>query len=431
MVAASPSAAATISGGVEYRSGDPIGDYMVKRVIGRGAMGTVYAAVHPVIERRVAIKVLRRDLSERTDTVMRFVQEARAVNRVRHPGIVDVFGYGMTDDGACFLVMELLDGETLGDQLARGRLSIAQACSVLIEISNALEAAHAAGVVHRDLKPDNVFMVGGHHVKLLDFGIAKLTAPTASAPLEYTLPGQAIGTPTYMAPEQARGGAIDGRTDVYALGALAFELLCGQPPFVGDSGVEVMARHLTSEPPRPSDIAPALSPLADKLLLAMLAKDPADRPALPHVRAQLARLPHARPRLPRWYLPLGAAMLVLVTAMIAWSLVHDAPASSAPPPPALSAPRALLQPQPAPPPPAPPATLIAPVVDEAAPPAPPPRKRSKTKRRRAAAPPAMTAATPAPPSAPEPPTIVPEPPPPAAVEDRDALKKPTFEKAAP
>ena len=429
-MSASPSPAST--GGVEYGSGDPIGDYMVERVIGRGAMGTVYAAVHPVIERRVAIKVLRRDLSERTETVMRFVQEARAVNRIHHPGIVDVFGYGMTDNDECFLVMELLVGETLGVQSAASRLTIARACEVLIDISHALEAAHAAGVVHRDLKPDNVFLLGGRHVKLLDFGIAKLTAATSVVPADYTQPGQAIGTPTYMAPEQARGDTVDARADVYSLGALAFELLTGQPPFPGSNSVEVMARHVTTEPPRPSDIAPALPPIADTLLLAMLEKDPASRPTLAHVRGVLARIPFARPRLPRWWWPMCAGTIVLVAAMIAWSILHQSPAPAAAAPPSPQ-PAAATVPVAKPPPPAPAPRPVPPVVAPvpvlAEQPHPKPVKPSK---RRHTAPPAM--ATPGPVVAtpePEPPAIVPPPPPPSPADDRDALKKPKFERSTP
>jgi len=356
---------------VEYAPGDAIGDYLVEAVLGRGAMGTVYAAVHPVIERRVAIKVLRPELSARDEIVWRFIHEARAVNRIRHPGIVDVFGYGNTEDDCAYLVMERLEGETLGSELRRGRLPLARACELLGAIADALAAAHAAGVVHRDLKPDNVFLVGAGRVKLLDFGLAKLAAP--DAPIELTARGQALGTPAYMAPEQARGIAIDGRADVYSLGALAFEVFTGRPPFPGDNAVEVMLDHVTLEPPRPRLLVPALPAIADTLVLGMLAKDPAQRPALVDVCAQLARIAVAASRPPRWWLPLGAALLVLVSAAVAWGVLHVPPPAS---------PESCPTPTPpvvrATPPPPPPLPIVTPIPQHeqtpAPTPAPPPRK---------------------------------------------------------
>src|SRR5688572_12334212 len=227
--------------GVDFNPGDAIGDYLVERKLGHGGMGTVYAAVHPVIEKRVAIKVLRHELSESEEAVARFVREARAVNRIRHPGIVDVFGYGTTEDNRCFLVMELLEGESLGARLQHARPDLVQSCNILVAITHALDAAHASGIVHRDLKPDNVFLLDGDGVKLLDFGIAKLTARNEQLPAGYTQPGQTIGTPRYIAPEQARGDHVDGRTDIYSLGVMAFELIVGRPPFTGDNPVELVA----------------------------------------------------------------------------------------------------------------------------------------------------------------------------------------------
>jgi len=375
---------------VEFAPGDAIGDYQVEAVLGRGAMGTVYAAVHPVIERRVAIKVLRPEMSAREEIVWRFIHEARAVNRIRHPGIVDVFGYGTTHDECAYLVMERLDGETLGSELRRGRVPLARACELLGAIADALAAAHAAGVVHRDLKPDNVFLVGAGRIKLLDFGLAKLALP--DAPIELTARGQALGTPAYMAPEQARGIAIDSRADVYSLGALAFELFTGQPPFPGDNAVEVMLDHVTLEPPRPRSLAPALPALADTLVLAMLAKDPAQRPPLAEVRAQLARIAAAATRPPRWWLPLGAALLVLVGAAVAWGVLHVPPPEAGAevcPAPAPPVSRATPPPPPPPPQQQPVVTPIA--VPEQTPPPPTPRKH---KHRRTVEPP--TVATPEP-----------------------------------
>jgi serine/threonine protein kinase len=326
--------------GADLVSGDLVGDYRIESKLGHGGMGTVYAAVHPIIDKRVAIKVLRLELSESTEAVARFVQEARAVNRIRHPSIVDVFGYGTTADGRCFLVMELLDGESLGRRIEHAPPSIVEACDILIAITHALDAAHASGIVHRDLKPDNVFLVEGSQVKLLDFGIAKLTEPSERAPVDYTQPGQAMGTPRYIAPEQARGDAVDGRTDIYSLGVLAFELLVGRAPFVSDNAMELVAKHITIEPPVPSSLA-ALPPIADVLLLEMLAKEPAGRPSLRRVRELLDELraptaiepaPAAATAVPadastralvaadraRWWIPLAAVAALAIAGLVAY-----------------------------------------------------------------------------------------------------------------
>ena len=270
----------------DLAAGTMVGDYRIERKLGQGGMGAVYAAVHPIIDKRVAIKVLRRELSASDEAVSRFIQEARAVNRIGHPSIVDVFGYGSTADARCFLVMELLEGESLGARLQRGPLDVADACDVLIAITHALDAAHACGIVHRDLKPDNVFLVDGKHVKLLDFGIAKLIVPSERG-ADYTQPGQAIGTPRYIAPEQALGEMVDGGTDIYSLGVMAFELLTGAMLFVGDNPMELVAKHITTAPPIPSDVAPSVPPAADVLLLQMLDKKPANRPSLQRVRELL------------------------------------------------------------------------------------------------------------------------------------------------
>jgi serine/threonine-protein kinase len=274
--------------------GAVVGEYRIERKLKQGGMGTVYEAVHQVIDKRAAVKVLKRELCENGEALHRFVQEARAVNQINHPNIVDVFGFGVTDDGRSWLAMELLVGETLGERMTRAPLSRAETCEVLIEITHALEAAHARGVVHRDLKPDNVFLAagrGGPVVKLLDFGIAKLTGGAGmNGPVDVTQPGTLIGTPKYIAPEQARGLAIDGSADVYALGVMAFEMLTGRPPFMANDPVELIAKHITLRPPAPSDFAPTLPLVADALVGEMLDKHPPSRPSLVRIREQLAEL---------------------------------------------------------------------------------------------------------------------------------------------
>jgi eukaryotic-like serine/threonine-protein kinase len=322
--------------------GDRIGEYCIEGVLGKGGMGTVYAAVHPVIDKRVAIKLLRRDLCANPEVVTRFIQEARAVNRIGHRNIVDVFGFGVADDGRSYLAMELLDGLGLGDRIERGGLAIDEICDLLIEISHALEAAHQSGIVHRDLKPDNVFLAtqrgGGTIVKLLDFGIAKLLVDTG--PIQHTQPGTTIGTPAYIAPEQARGRPLDGSADVYALGVIAFEMLTGRLPFESDNAADLIAQHLGAAPPVPSKLAP-LPAVADTLLLGMLDKVPANRPSLARVRALLAVLrdpgaarTSARRRRWPWLLAVVVAAAAIVTVVDRTLERQDADAAAAPAAPA-------------------------------------------------------------------------------------------------
>ena len=224
------------------------------------------------------------------------MQEARAVNRIGHPNIVDVFGFGTTEDQRAFLAMALLTGESLGRRLERSpSLTSHEAARILLEVSYALEAAHAAGIVHRDLKPDNVFLVASRkacEVRLLDFGIAKLTNGGAmlDGPVTSTQPGMIVGTPQYMAPEQARGQVLNGSTDIYALGVMAFEMFAGRPPFVSEDPVELVAKHITLIPPAPSDFNADLPEIVDQLLAGMLRKDPATRPTIDVVQTLLEQI---------------------------------------------------------------------------------------------------------------------------------------------
>src|SRR5215831_9014136 len=184
-------------------------------------MGVIYLAEHPVIGKRAAIKILHRRYCDDPEAVERFVVEARAANQIGHPNIVDVFTFGALDDGRSYMAMEWLAGESLARRLTRGPLPLAEALAIVELTADALEAAHEKGIVHRDLKPDNIFLAtsrGGRvDVKLLDFGIAKLVGPLHPTGVRSTRPGEIIGTPAYLAPEQARGLDVDGRVDVYAL----------------------------------------------------------------------------------------------------------------------------------------------------------------------------------------------------------------------
>jgi eukaryotic-like serine/threonine-protein kinase len=288
--------------------GVTLGEYTIEAPLGEGGMGTVYAAIHPMIGKRAAVKVLKPELCRDHEIAERFVDEARAVNQIGHPNIVDIFSFGEMPDGRRYFVMEWLKGETLRDRLRRGRATLEEMATVIRPLTRALEAAHEKGIIHRDLKPENVFLVEVRdeppRVKLLDFGVAKLAhavveadadgsreAGRASTEPERTYSGEILGTPMYIAPEQARDSEdVGGASDTYSLGAIAFELLTGRPPFLAATVIELITMHLEHAPVRPSSLVPEIPDEIDELVLAMLAKDPLERPTLPHVRAILERV---------------------------------------------------------------------------------------------------------------------------------------------
>ena len=270
------------TGQFDVRVGMRIGEYQIERKIGEGGMGVVYAAVHPLIGKRAAIKILKKDLCRDPMQVGRFIDEARVVNEIGHPNIVNVFAFGEMPDGRRYFVMDWLDGESLRARIARGSVSLVEAGAIVRPLARALQAAHDKGVIHRDLKPDNVFLVHVPDelptVKLLDFGIAKLARREQH--VDRTATGAIIGTPQYIAPEQAKGYAIDHRADTYALGGILFELLTRRSPFVADNAMEMVAKHLMEAPVAPSTLTPGLPPEVDALVLRMLAKTPDERPSL-------------------------------------------------------------------------------------------------------------------------------------------------------
>jgi eukaryotic-like serine/threonine-protein kinase len=261
--------------------GTMVGEYQVERRLGSGTFGEVYAGEQPLIGKKVAIKVLHRKFASNAGVVSRFVAEARAVNRIRHRNIIDIFSFGRIGEEQPYFVMELLDGITLGQLLDRDRrVSLADALPILRGIADGLDAAHEAGVTHRDLKPDNIFLAfekeGRYFPKLLDFGVAKLLDEELA---HKTATGAAIGTPSYMAPEQCRGRPIDHRADVYALGVVIHEMLTGRRLFDADSGMDVLIKHVSETPPSMSSVCPELPEALDAPVLAMLAKRPNDRPS--------------------------------------------------------------------------------------------------------------------------------------------------------
>jgi serine/threonine protein kinase len=266
------------------------GRYRVLRVIGEGGMGIVYEGEHTLIERRVAIKVLREDFCRRPDAVERFRREAKSASRIGHPNIVDVLDFGETPSGASYFVMEMLDGQDLADLLARtGALNPSQAVSIVHQCCHALAAAHDKGIVHRDLKPENILLIERDNsrdfVKIVDFGVAKMSelelnldSPPGARP-KLTRTGVVFGTPEYMSPEQASGLTPDHRVDIYALGVTLFELLTGRVPFEGESFMSVLSKHANKPVPALCDVDPSLevSLELENVLSCALRKDRDDR----------------------------------------------------------------------------------------------------------------------------------------------------------
>jgi serine/threonine protein kinase len=266
----------------EHRLGTVLGSYRLIELLGKGGMGYVYRAEHTKLGREVALKLLRADYARRRDAVNRFFQEAKTVNRVRHRNIVDVTDFLELDDGTTFIIMELLRGQSLG-KWSRTGIDLPRALAVLVQICDGLGAAHAVGVVHRDLKPDNIIITptsdGAELVKLLDFGVAKLVNRDDEDIGFQTQAGSVIGTPAYMSPEQAGGMAVDQRSDIYSLGAIMYELFCGQPLFRGRSFGEYVRKHLTENPiaPRQTEGGAGMSEQLEALIQRCLAKEPSDR----------------------------------------------------------------------------------------------------------------------------------------------------------
>jgi hypothetical protein len=260
------------------------GRYRIERKIGEGGMGVVFAARHTVIERPLAIKVLKREVARDLATIKRFVQEAKAASRIGHPNIVDVTDFGTTPDGMTYSVMEYVDGLTLSQAIRAGApMAPARALPVVAQIARALGAAHGKGIVHRDLKPENVFLLNRDgrtdFVKIVDFGIAKVTpideAQAAAAGPRLTRAGAVFGTPEYMAPEQAAGkNDTDGRVDIYALGIILYEMLVGRVPHKGDTMIRTLAMQMLDPIPPPTSIRPdiAIAPDLEAVLMKALAK---------------------------------------------------------------------------------------------------------------------------------------------------------------
>jgi serine/threonine-protein kinase len=255
--------------------GTMIGEYEVTGTLGAGGMGVVFAAIHPRIGKKAAIKILQRSLARNPSAIARFENEARAVNAIAHPNIVDIFSFGELPSGDPYYVMEHVDGESLQDWIrSHGAVPLERAMPILRQICDALAAAHARGIIHRDLKPANI-MVGGTddtpRVKVLDFGLAKMMNQDLIAG-DLTNPGMVLGTPYFMSPEQFEGREVDQRSDVYALGVLVYQMLCGKLPFLGATPTAVREQHLHHTPAPLSKVS-GLSARVDQVIDKALAKD--------------------------------------------------------------------------------------------------------------------------------------------------------------
>jgi serine/threonine-protein kinase len=287
------------------RIGTTVGNYHLDQILGRGGMGTVYSGEHVYIGKKVAVKVLHPQFAKYEDAVKRFLREARAASSINHPNIVDVTDFGPMPDGGVYFVMESLTGTSLEDLIDRkGALPLHRAVNVANQMALALAAAHETGIVHRDLKPDNIMLIrkpgrrdlvrkvkgDGENtlvvereveydfVKILDFGIAKVVGPEQSAPSK-TLAGAVFGTPEYMSPEAARGTEVDFRADIYSLGVILFDMICGRPPFEAQAAADVLAMQIRDDPPSPRTIAPQyeITEQVEQLIFRAMQKNPKDR----------------------------------------------------------------------------------------------------------------------------------------------------------
>ena len=281
--------------------GETVKDFKISSLLGRGGMGEVYVGTQQIVQTRVAIKLLREDISSDRQHVQRFFNEAITASKIKHAGIVKIFDVGFHGQRA-FLIMEYLEGESLAARIRRPpRVALHEIVDTTAQLASILDATHAASVTHRDLKPDNIFVVADaelaskRRVKVLDFGIAKLGAASAEAAspevTAMTLTNSSMGTPAYMAPEQwADAASADSRADVYSLGCVIFELCCSRPPFVVTTMPEACAKHMNEVPPRMRSLVPELPAAIDDLVAAMLAKKPDERPTMTTVVTTFAAL---------------------------------------------------------------------------------------------------------------------------------------------
>jgi eukaryotic-like serine/threonine-protein kinase len=278
------------------RDGDVVGAYQIEGVVGSGGMGLVYRARHALSERCVALKIQRPDQARAIRGCERMMREASILAQLEHPGVPKFYECGLLEDGRPWIAMELVPGQSLARRLVHGPLDADEVVVVVAAVANVLAAAHAIGITHRDLKPDNIFLTAGDYpLRVLDWGIAYDQAGP-----RYTNHDEAIGTPTYMSPEQARGGPTDGHCDVYGLGVIAYYLLSGSPPFAGANPIEIIVQHFSRAVPPLAPRCPEAPYGLVELVERMLAKDLSQRPTAAEVHAIL-RDQHAEASAPAYY----------------------------------------------------------------------------------------------------------------------------------
>ncbi len=295
---------------IELSEGDRFAGYRIERLLGRGGMGVLYLAMEPGLERHVALKLIAPEAAADEVFARRFAEESRIAASIEHPNVVPIYAAG-EEDGVPFIAMRYVSGFDLGKRIAReGRLNPALAAALIAQVGNGLDAIHAAGLVHRDVKPANVLLagVGGEdHAYITDFGVARNVATESGL----TQTGRFVGTLDYVAPEQISGGEIDARVDVYALGCLLFKLLTGEVPFPKDGEAARLYAHLNDPPPAPSLYVPEVSMALDDVVIRAMSKEPGDRyPSAGDLgRAAVAALSGERPTLPERTVATGAAAI--------------------------------------------------------------------------------------------------------------------------
>jgi Protein kinase domain len=266
------------SGPVDPMLGIEVGDYELASVLGQGSFAVVYRAVHKVSGEPVAVKLLHGHLAQDAEIVRRFVGEARATLLVAHENVVQVKAIDALEGNRYFIVLELLEGETLAERIDKGPMAFADAAPLLRQMCDALGAAHTVGIVHRDLKPENLYLARKNDrpvVKVMDFGVARRSHLAVGE--KRTQSGLVLGTPLYLSPEQSMGLEVDARADVYSVGVIMYQLLTGRVPFDGANAVEVILAHRNSPVRKPSELQPSLPPEVDTIVLTALAKKPDDR----------------------------------------------------------------------------------------------------------------------------------------------------------
>ncbi|MBN2724966.1 MAG: protein kinase [Deltaproteobacteria bacterium] len=254
--------------------------YRLDRLLGEGGMGEVYEASHVIINKKVAIKFLRPEITSSTEAVKRFYQEATSASSIGHENIIEIDDFGELEDGTIYLSMEFLQGKALSDVMLSGPLDTARALDFMKQICDGLNAAHVKNIVHRDMKPENVIIVknrkGREIVKILDFGIAKMSSNEGEGQ-GLTKTGTIFGTPHYMAPEQAMGNKLDHRADIYSVGVIMFEIFTGSVPFKAESFMGILTQHITTPPPPPTTLNSNIHPRIEQTILKAMAKDPDER----------------------------------------------------------------------------------------------------------------------------------------------------------